>query len=90
MKDTNLIAVSTPDGDHELVLRNMTFPKSRRRQFEPATAPQRQPGGSYRSGFTSAYCRIVLPFLRNNSSQLRVIAPAIVCDFRYSSGVFPQ
>ena len=40
MKNTDLIAVSTPEGNHELVIRNMTFPKSWHRQFEPAILPQ--------------------------------------------------
>jgi hypothetical protein len=35
MKDTNLMAVSTPEGEHELVIRDMTFPQTWRRQFQP-------------------------------------------------------
>ena len=41
MKNTNLMAVSTPAGKHELIIRNLTFPKSWCRQFTPALGPQR-------------------------------------------------
>jgi hypothetical protein len=40
MKNTNLIAVSTRAGDHELVIRNMTFPKTWHRQFQPGIGAQ--------------------------------------------------
>ena len=40
MKETNLIAVSTPAGDHELVIRDMTFPKTWHRHFQPGIGPQ--------------------------------------------------
>ena len=40
MKDTNLMAVSTPAGDHELVIRDMTFPRTWHRQFQPRIGPQ--------------------------------------------------
>ena len=39
MKETNLIAVSTPAGEHELVIRDMTFPKTWHRQFRPGIGP---------------------------------------------------
>jgi hypothetical protein len=42
MKNSYLMAVSTLDGDHELVIRNMTFPKTWHRPFDPTIG--RSPG----------------------------------------------
>jgi len=46
MKNSYLMAVSTLDGEHDLVVRNLTFPKSLARQFVPRV----NPGGAGEGG----------------------------------------
>jgi len=41
MKNSYLMAVSTLDGEHDLVIRDLTFPRPWARRFEPTIAPQR-------------------------------------------------
>lgn len=42
---SNLMCVSTLDGEHELVIREMVYPQPWRRQFVPALVPGRAAGG---------------------------------------------
>ena len=45
MKNANLAAVSTLDGEHELVITNMVYPPVWERPFEAAIVPAAKDGG---------------------------------------------